>query len=185
MRPIVFLDTETTSLRHDRRAWEVGLIVRNGGTESEHSWFVRSEDLDLGNANLGSLAVGKFYNRHPAYGLRELGAAADYYGEERMLREVEVLTRDATIVGIVPAFDTDVLAARMRAHDICPSWHYHVQDAETLAVGYLRGKGEQVDYPVDSMELSLRLGVAPSEDDLHTAIGDARWAMRLWDAVMA
>lgn len=25
---IVFVDTETTSLRHDRRPWEIGLIVR-------------------------------------------------------------------------------------------------------------------------------------------------------------
>ena len=28
---IVFGDTETTSLRHDRRAWEVGLFVRVPG----------------------------------------------------------------------------------------------------------------------------------------------------------
>lgn len=49
MTRIVFCDTETTSLRPDRRAWEVGLIVRDPDRrEREFQWFVRSEDLDLG-----------------------------------------------------------------------------------------------------------------------------------------
>ena len=33
--------------------------------------------------------------------------------------------------------DTEVLANRMRAHGICPSWHYHLIDVEALAIGYL------------------------------------------------
>ena len=68
MTRIVFLDTETTSLRWDRRAWEVGLIVRDPGRDDqEHHWFIDIRDLDLGNADLMSLKIGRFYERHPEY----------------------------------------------------------------------------------------------------------------------
>src|SRR5207247_40224 len=59
-----FIDTETTSLRPDRRAWEVGIIVREerllvhptgpdviGVEEREYQFFVDHRDLDLGNAD--------------------------------------------------------------------------------------------------------------------------------------
>ena len=43
MTAICFIDTETTSLRHDRRAWEIGIIARaSDGTETEHHWFIDS-----------------------------------------------------------------------------------------------------------------------------------------------
>jgi hypothetical protein len=79
----------------------------------------------------------------------------------------------------------------MRANGICPSWHYHLIDVENLAVGYLAGVGvatRQVGAPKppwDSEELSRLVGVEPpSEEERHTALGDARWAMRLYDVVM-
>lgn len=78
MTRLVFIDTETTSLRPDRRAWEVGLIERvpvvvrhpdgpdTSSTEDrEHHWFIDTEDLDLGNADLMSLKIGRFHERHP------------------------------------------------------------------------------------------------------------------------
>ncbi len=66
--PIVFIDTETTSLRPDRRAWEVGLIRREPGRpDAEHRWLIAADDLDLGNADSFALGVGRFYDRHPGY----------------------------------------------------------------------------------------------------------------------
>jgi hypothetical protein len=64
--------------------------------------------------------------------------------ETAALAEAERLTRDAHLVGAVPGFDAEVLAARMRARGICPSWHYHLQDFETLIAGYLHGRGQPV-----------------------------------------
>lgn len=106
--------------------------------------------------------------------------------EVSVLREVERLTRGAVLVGAVPGFDAEVLAARMRAHGIAPSWHYQLQDFETLIAGFLRGQGKPVpELPWKSDELSRLAGVEPpGEDERHTALGDARWAMRAWDAVM-
>ena len=47
MTTLCFLDTETTSLRHDRRIWEIGLIVRQEGRpDFEHSWFIDPDELD-------------------------------------------------------------------------------------------------------------------------------------------
>ncbi len=57
-RPIVFLDTETTSLRPDREAWEVAIIRRDGEGFTEFECFVG--DLDLLNADPKSLLVGRF-----------------------------------------------------------------------------------------------------------------------------
>ena len=182
---IVFLDTETTSLRPDRRAWDIGIIVREPGKpDTEHFWFVAASDLDLGNADPMSLKIGRFYERHPEY-----KPGGDGYGdtvpEADAMHYVEALTRGAHLVGAVPNFDAEVLGARMRAHGICPSWHYHLQDFETLIIGYLRGLGQVPEFPWKSDELSRTIGVEPpGDDDRHTALGDARWAARVWDAVM-
>lgn len=176
MSRLCFIDTETTSLRHDRRAWEVGIIAREpDGSESEHQWFVDLDDLDLGNADLMALKIGRFHDRHPGK------FAGSPCGPERwVMEQVEEITRDAHLVGAVVSFDADVLGQRMRARGLCPSWHYHLIDVEALAAGHLGARP-----PWESDELSARLDVKVSDEDRHTALGDARWARALYDAVMA
>ena len=175
---LVFLDTETTSLRHDRRVWEVAAIVRDHekGQDLEHSWLVHFEDLDLGNADLMSLKVGKFFQRHPF----AIGDYVKVRTEFRVLQDVEELTRDALIVGAVPWFDTEVLGNRMRANGLCPSWHYHLVDVEALAAGALKLAPKwDFDKVLDAF------GLTYDEADRHTALGDARMVRDLYDAVMA
>lgn len=188
MTRLVFIDTETTSLRPDRRAWEIGLIVRDPGKDdTEHRWFVDTSDLDLGNADPASLRIGRFYDRHPGMGCEHDPWDSTCCYEEFVLSQVEQLTRGAHPVGAVPNFDAEVLGTRMRAHGICPSWHYHLIDVETLAVGYIAG-ATTLDVgrlPWDSDWLHQQLGLAPvPEDARHTALGDARWARDVYDAVM-
>src|SRR5438034_2376774 len=129
MTTTCFVDTETTSLRHDRRIWEIGLIVRGDHTDTqadrEWSWLIQPNDLDLGNADPMSLKIGRFYERHPS-GANPSLFPGDVETERFALAQVEALTRGATIVGAVPNFDTEVLANRMRANGICPSWQYHI-----------------------------------------------------------
>jgi len=174
---LVFLDTETTSLRHDRRVWEIGLIHRDeAGAAVERRWFVAAPNLDLGNADLMSLKIGGFYERHPD---AMDGDYQDLGDEDAVLEEVESLTRGATIVGAVPWFDTDVLGQRMRAHGICPSWHYHLVDVETLAAG-----AKKLAPPWDFDKLLQEYGLTYDEADRHTALGDARMVRDLYDAVM-
>ena len=205
---LVFADTETTSLRHDRRVWEIGAIVRPaGGTRAddvEHQWFIDTGDLDLGNADPASLKIGRFYERHPQMNGTPLADGGVYTGEitagvirdnqtgilslptrppirrEWMaLASFEKLTRFAWIVGAVPWFDTEVLGARMRANNTCPAWHYHLIDVENLAAGAL---AEPPPWGFDDLLQSFALTY--DEADRHTALGDARMVRDLYDRVI-
>lgn len=179
---IAFIDTETTSLRHDRRAWEVALILRRPGhPDHEQSWVIDMGDLDLGNADLQSLTFGRFYDRHPQTLLA--GLSSRVYLEQDVLRAVESLTRGAVLMGSNPGFDAEVLAARMRANGICPSWHYHLEDVPTLALGWLYGAGKAIPEVRKSDQISAACGVDPAAYDRHSALGDCRWIRDLYDAV--
>jgi DNA polymerase III epsilon subunit-like protein len=190
LAPIVFIDTETTSLRHDRRAWEIGAIRREpDGTEAEHHWFIDACGLDLGNADLMSLKIGRFHERHPHGSASTPWSEAISGMEHDTLHAVEQVTRGAHLAGAVVSFDADVLGQRMRANGICPSWHYHLIDVEALAVGYLmrdrvRSGFDGSMLPWKSDELSAELGISSSDEDRHTALGDAKWARAIYDAVM-
>jgi hypothetical protein len=160
--PLCFIDTETTSLRPDRRAWEIGIIHRVPVTDSM------------------ALKIGRFYERHPqavAGGpLERRTIDMPVVPEQMAMSELEAVTRD-----------------------ISPSWHYHLIDVEALAVGALSHSaafgrssagskreltGSITALPWKSDDLSAALGVTVSDEDRHTALGDARWAMRIYDAVM-
>lgn len=181
----VFLDTETTSLRTDRRVWDVGLIVREDKRDDkEFTFLVNAYDLDLGNADSFSLKIGNFWERHP-FALGDLSQAGTY-SEEDMLYEVMQLTQGAHIIGAVPNFDTEVLGARMRANNLLPTWHYHLIDIETLIIGKLAAEGIYFDLPWNSEELSRMIGVEPTGPGIrHTAIGDARWVRDQYDVVIS
>ncbi|MFI5934746.1 hypothetical protein [Actinoplanes sp. NPDC051494] len=182
MTTIAFIDTETTSLHYNRRAWEIAVILRRPNQpDHEQSWLIEHQDLDLGNADLQSLRFGGFYDRHPQIFPAE--------GMERLHREgdalfaVEQLTRGSIVMGSNPSFDAEVLGARMRAHGICPSWHYHLEDVPTLALGWLYGSGKPLPEVRKSEQISLACGVDPAQYARHTALGDCRWTRDLYDAV--
>lgn len=204
MTKIVFVDTETTSLRPDRRAWDVGLIVRADGADPEDTtadtemeWMVGCADLDLGNADLMSLKIGRFYDRHPG------GWYDKCMSEHHVMREVEEATRGAVMVGANVHFDLDVLATRMRAQGICPSWHYSPVDVKSVAVGWFNARRQlftsrrdssfpvEPPYRFDDILDRLALELAderaaqdhPKPIERHTAIGDARLVRDLYNVV--
>lgn len=185
MSRLVFLDTETTSLRPDRRVWDVGIITRGEEFDVEYQWFITPGDLDLGNADPFALKIGHFYERHPE--MLSPATIAHTYEEVDALRQIERITRGAHLVGAVPNFDAEVLATRMRHWDIAPSWHYHLIDVEALAVGYLSATGAHelpIPLPWSSDDLTRELGLDPVPDeDRHTALGDARWARAIYDRI--
>lgn len=239
MTPLCFIDCETTSLRRDRRVWEVAMIRRDENGAKEATLIVL--DVDLTEADPMSLRIGGFHHRHPRYGPRVLEEREFDLDEAAVARFVEEWTRGAHLVGAVPHFDAEVLSDMLRRHGLCPAWHYHLIDVEAMAVGYLhaampataaevieqanalgyatnselardlgiedstvgrwRREGIQPSLehlqrfralvrstvptlPWRSDDLSRAVGVKPpGPDERHTAMGDAQWALRWYDAI--
>ncbi|MGH9288057.1 MAG: hypothetical protein ACRD0V_07190 [Acidimicrobiales bacterium] len=188
--PIVFLDTETTSLRRDRRVWNIGVITRRRGVDVPEEIIIGH--VDLADADPMALNVGGFWQRNPNVGGRpgEAQLVDDELRAALWLAERirPVLTSDGPrpvhIVGAVPSFDVEACAAMMRRHQQCWPAHYHLVDVENVAVGALAARGRVVGPPYDSGELSRLLGVDPGDYARHTALGDAYWARDLFDVAM-
>ncbi len=185
---LAFIDIETTETHPElRRAWDIGLIIRTpDGDQIERQWFIACGDLDLGNANPYALAVGKFYERHPQASTDLLETPVR--SERAVMAAIEKLTRGARLVAWNVEFDATTLDRRMRANGILPAWDYHLIDVRPLAAGCILAnlEGGWVKSPVfwDSAEITEALEVPlPPEEDRHTALGDARWHMALYDAV--
>lgn len=199
-RSRVWLDTETTGLHRQRRAWEIAAIVRpHDGSlvdDIEFSCFVDIADLDLAGAEPDALAIGRFWQRHPQAHLVPL--VGTLLGVERKLpdvlpvgavrREWEALatlaelTKGAVVHGSNPAFDVETLAPRMAYSRLEPGWHYHPEDVPSVARGWLLGRGHR-DVPRKSDKVSALCGIDPAKYDRHTALGDCRWTRDLSDAI--
>ncbi|HEY9417061.1 MAG TPA: hypothetical protein VIQ30_20070 [Pseudonocardia sp.] len=182
---LCFTDTETTSLRPDRRPWEIAIIERDTetGLQVEHTWMLDSSELDLANADLNSLKIGKFYERHPGFNdeaPEDPWAPSAVTNEYSAAKQIERITRGATLVGAVPDFDAHTLGEMLRRQDLTPAWHYHLVDVETLAAGATR-----MQPPWDFDTILAAYGLTYDEAARHTALGDARMVKALYDAVMA
>lgn len=162
--PLVFVDTETTSLADDRRAWEVAIIrvEPDDVTRVGRGITLYVADVDLSRADAQALAIGRFYERHPRYAdtpkdprvpMRTPALAAARHErsivvapEREVARLVERWTRGAIVVGSNPGFDTRVLASMLRHHGLTPAWHYRPIDVAALAAGYLYGRFGEVPF---------------------------------------
>lgn len=176
MTRTVFIDTETTSLdRKRRRIWDIAYIIRDAGKpDVEKQFFLNA---DLANADPISLNIGKYYERHPdPYGMVDtLESRAPW----DVFPEVAKDLRNAYLVGAVPSFDEETLAREFRTHGMVSTWHYHLIDVETLAAGLLG-----IDPPWNFDNVTAKFGLKYDERERHTALGDARMARGLYDAVM-
>lgn len=190
--PICFVDTETDGIHPGRKPWEIALIRRDDIGERELSFFVQ---IDLSTANPYGLKIGRFYERHPlgraisGQGTFTLSRPEDFGDVCPLRRAAELVaqfTHGAHLVGAVPNFDAEVFDRLLRENGLVPSWHYHLVDVEALALGYLRGQGQPApSLPWKADELTAAIGVElATDEEKHTALGDARWAMRTYDVVM-
>lgn len=171
--PVCFIDTETLGLDPERHAiWEVAFVLRRpGDAPVEASWVIELEPDLISMADPTALRLNGFYDR--------------YYDAERTAPEVVALevaraTVGASLVGAVPSFDERRLDGLLRSYGCAPAWHHRLVCVETLAAGRL---GIRAGW--DPAQLSEMLGIERPEATKHTALGDARWAMRMYDAVFS
>ena len=191
MTAIVFCDTETTGLALDDDIWEFAAIRREpDGTEAEHHFFI---EHDTGKCNQ---LPESFHTDHVARYNPDIA-----YSRRDAAKVIAGIFYDRPhVVGAVPNFDTERIALLLRRFGLEPGWHYHLIDVENLAVGYLRAVARWAPLPAgvakklrdagtppwDSDTLSLACDVAPPGEGVrHTAMGDVRWAMALYDRIMA
>lgn len=126
---------------------------------------------------------------HPNPDQRQLYDQSDQMTIEYQLVTICNLLRGAHLVGANPAFDAYRLERLLRQFDMLSTWHYHLVDIETLMLGWLArsntGSGDMPTIPWKSDDLSKRIGVeTPSGEERHTALGDARWAKRVYERIM-
>lgn len=187
--PLAFVDTETTGLDpflHE--AWEIAVIFREGDLDTEHVFRI---EPDLTNADPKALEIGRFEERTTAPG---------WHWQERQ-KAAEILyglLNGVVMIGSNPAFDAEMLTHLFgRYYDNPRPWHYRTEDIATLAAGFRFGQASTgalggdfafpSDYPqqpYSSYGLSRAVGVEPPAKEVaHTALGDARWAKAVYDAV--
>lgn len=167
---LAFLDTETTGLHpDDHEVWEVGLVLRDDGREREFRWLL---PVDLKRADPVALEIGRFNERYQFDEVQQ--------DLQEWCAEFSDLTAGAHLVGAVISFDEERLRRLLWRHNFEPEWHYHLVDVEGMVAGALG-----IQPPWKSDDLAAAVGVTLDESERHTALGDARWAMRIYDAVIS
>jgi len=209
-RPIVFVDTETTSLGAAARPWEIAVIrrsTRNGpiarpGVEvSEDTWVLHVE-YDFPTLPAGTMAqaldVGRWLTRGApgATYLDEVNAdgvnCLAGTEEEVAVQLANLLADEPLLVGVGVHFDAAVLSAMFCRHGLPEEpWHYSLLELKSASWGFFRGRAVDISsdvvdscrpLPVKSDAIAAALCVEPpAEDERHTALGDARWARRWFD----
>lgn len=198
-RPIVFLDIETDGLRPNRHLWDLAMIRREtDGTETTHQVFV---PISLTDADPYALKVGRFYERHPLGrwlanpagngGMPRPGNGGSWpnyvtlYDAAHLVARV---THEATIVGCNPSFDTHTLERLLRSNGLQPTWDYHLCDVRERAIGWLLCSDALLAASDLEQSKTGQLATAcevslSSDEDRHTALGDAKFARRWYDTL--
>lgn len=191
--PIAFVDCETLGLDPDKHPmWELAVIRRENGVDTEHLWQIRPSRWELEEAEPKALEINGYRERMVLPDDYQVGDMTHACGLPHPMKRHELrdklreLLDGAVMVGSNPAFD----AAFLRVFLDAAPWHYRTVDIATLAAGYRHGQaasGSPVDYPrlpYKSYELSRQVGVQPPDEEVaHTALGDARWARDVFDTI--
>lgn len=189
MSILVAIDTETLGLAVHHPIWELALIRREpDGAQVEHHWYVRHDDL-AGDPDLPESFRADYearYDKSAAILPHDLATILRH-----LLRPID--GQQPILIGSNPSFDAERIGLHV-GKDIPDLWHYRTIDVATLTAGWIAGRrsAERVVTgphegvlapPWKSDDLAATIGVKAGPGR-HTALGDARWALAVWDSVM-
>ncbi|WP_143556884.1 hypothetical protein [Serinibacter salmoneus] len=187
-RDVVAIDIETVSLHPAAEVWEFGAVRRS--PDGHHAVTAMLANPSLRHADREALQVGRFYDRHPhaPVPLRDrCKQSVQVLSAAHFARLVAETTHGATLLVNNAAFDVPRLERLLAAQGLVPGWHYRPVDVVDMCRGRITATGRVHPDPAPEMwssrVVSQALGVAlPTEEEAHTALGDARWVLRLYDA---
>jgi hypothetical protein len=195
MARIVFMDCETVSLTPGPATiWELALIIRTEHGDEEYLWQIRP---DLTTANPISLAIGGYYKRclissYAPGSVKTIAVPDDECGDpiasqraHELAAQLAPLLSGAHIIAANPGFDTDHVAAFLRANGECPAWDYHLTDISSLVRGHAAARENWLPFPLKVTDAATAAGIDPSVYNAHTALGDTRLVRDIFDAVTA
>jgi hypothetical protein len=192
--PICFLDMETTGLDPvDDEIWEAAAVRRDPSGDTSTLHLFVEHDLELTAHLPDSFRADHDARYDPVLAVsREVAA-----------KQVQAFTAQRAgwgipaIIGCVPSFDMHRLELLMRRFGLAPGYHYRPVCVETVAVGWLLGRAqagvlppgmtaqdvrEVCDPPWSADAVSRACGAEPPGEGVrHTAMGDVRWGISLWD----
>lgn len=202
-RPIVFVDTETTGLSSTARPWEIAVIRREvDGSQREYVGQIAYTLADMAKmgASEQALSIGGWLTRgapRTTY-LGEHGDQKSFRWRDEREAALDLARRyfadEPVLVGVGVHFDAEILSGFFGRAGASASWHYGLVDLKAATWGVLAvrtavGVAEEAEaaassLPLRSEALAAALGVEPpADDERHTALGDARWAARWFDAL--
>lgn len=191
---IVFLDLETTGLDPDRHTiTEIGLILPIYPLKL--GYWVCLTDEEISVADTCALQVNHYQHRT----LNRPGSLGliNHSNRGPAARRIAYLTDKSILAGCNVKFDQVFLEKWLRRHGACPTWDYHVLDVPTYVAGVLNERrrvllaqhkrGVKAPYdelkpPYTTKHICEALGLEMPEE-AHTALGDARLAKQMWEAV--
>lgn len=192
---IVILDTETLGLDPDAPIWEFAAIRRFAGGGEDRTEFQIQHNPGKWLDDLPEQFRADYSARYNAQDAATTSDAAIM---------MNILTRDAVVVGCNPSFDLERIAKLLRHCGMQPAWHYRPVCVTVMAAGWLHGVaareidaatewGETPDpalvnrklpVPWSSDELSRAIGIDPDNYQRHTAMGDCLWVRAQWDTIL-
>lgn len=175
MRKFVAVDVETSGLNPEvYELIEVGLVIPDRGE------FEFSVPFDESRASLKALEVN-------GWGKRQFAPQVDPVYLCGFLQSV---LNDVHLVGKNPSFDAGFLWAFIRKHSPFPAdsppWHHRLVDVGCLAWGWDCSREiPPWSQPPNVSKVAEMMDIPLPSDEAHTALGDARWACKVFSRIMS
>lgn len=195
--PIVFLDVETTGLGEDDEIWELAAIYRHpDGTQWDLEILVQ-HDVRKAKHLDQPFRIDWATRYDPRLAISKPRAATQL---ANFVTNCDPDLPPAVVMGANPSFDIRHIT-KLLTHLDPDEWpdgvpmHYRPVDVGALAYGYLTSQAEACAHddelfdllerglPWSSDAVSRAVGVDPADFARHTAMGDVRWVMAIWDRI--